>query len=65
MRKLDIQTKTESELRDAIIGFKRESLNLQIQRINGQLQSPARFKLIRREIARIKTMMNQRSKASA
>ena len=58
MRVDDFNTKSKSELNDMIIEKKREILNLNIQRVNGKLTNPARFKIIRREIAKIKTYAN-------
>jgi large subunit ribosomal protein L29 len=40
-----------------------ELFNLRIQKSSGQLENPARLRLLRRELARIKTIMNERDKA--
>ncbi len=55
----DFITKSEAELKDMIIQLKREVLNLSFQRVNGQLTNPARFRIVRRSIARMKTILNQ------
>ena len=54
----DLAGKIKLELRDMIVERKREILNLNIQRVNGKLTNPARYKIIRREIAMIKTYAN-------
>jgi large subunit ribosomal protein L29 len=60
MKATDLLTKSEDELKELIIQCKREILNLKFQRVNGQLTNPARFRSVRRDIARIKTVLNQR-----
>jgi len=55
----DFRTKTEAEIKDMIIQRKREALNLSFQRVNGQLTNPSRFRIVRRDIARMKTILTQ------
>ncbi len=45
--------------------LKQEALNLRIQQQSGQLENPSRLKLIRREIARIETIITDRSRTAA
>lgn len=58
MKIIDLLNKSQSELKDLIISLKKEKLNLKFQRVNGQLTNPARFKIARRDVARIKTILN-------
>lgn len=58
MKMNDLIGKARLELKDMLVERKREILNLNIQRVNGKLSSSARLKIIRREIARIKTYIN-------
>ena len=58
MKMNDLIGKARLELKDMLVERKREVLNLNIQRVNGKLSSSARLKIIRREIARIKTYIN-------
>ena len=50
----DLLTKTKDELIDRIQFLRKEQFNLRFQAVNGQIENPLRFKLIRREIAAIK-----------
>ena len=54
----DLLTKTKDELIDRIQFLRKEQFNLRFQLVNGQIENPLRFKLIRREIAAIKTIIN-------
>ena len=53
----DLLTKTKDELIDRIQFLRKEQFNLRFQLANGQIENPLRFKLIRREIAAIKTII--------
>ena len=55
----DLITKTTDELKDQLKLLRKEQFNLRFQISNGQNENPARFKLIRREIACIKTILNK------
>ena len=63
MNASEMRTKTDSELNSELVELRREQFNLRMQRAVGQLGSPSRFKEIRREIARIKTVLNEKSRA--
>tara|TARA_E500000178_G_C16979681_1_gene735115 strand:- start:8 stop:214 length:207 start_codon:yes stop_codon:yes gene_type:complete len=54
----DLVTKTKDELLDRIQFLRKEQFNLRFQLTNGQIENPLRFRLIRREIAAIKTIIN-------
>ena len=54
----DLITKTKDELLDRIQFLRKEQFNLRFQLTNGQIENPLRFRLIRREIAAIKTIIN-------
>ena len=54
----DLLTKTKDELNDRIQFLRKEQFNLRFQMVNGQIENPVRFRLIRREIAAIKTIIN-------
>ena len=54
----DLFTKTKDELIERIQFLRKEQFNLRFQVVNGQIENPLRFKLIRREIAAIKTILN-------
>ena len=54
----DLKTKTTDELKDHLKLLRKEQFNLRFQVSNGQIENPARFSLIRKEIACIKTILN-------
>ena len=54
----DLVTKTKDELLDRLDLLRKEQFNLRFQVTNGQNENPIRFRLIRREIASIKTILN-------
>ena len=54
----DLLTKTKDELIDRIEFLRKEQFNLRFQAANGNNENPVRFRLIRREIAAIKTILN-------
>ena len=45
--------------------FRQESLHLRLQQQSGQLEQPSRLRLVRRDVARIETVLSQRAKAVA
>jgi large subunit ribosomal protein L29 len=48
-----------AELKDQLLELRKEQFNLRMQRGTGQLANSSRFKVVRRQIARIKTQMSQ------
>ena len=54
----DLKIKTTDELKEQLKLLRKEQFNLRFQVSNGQNENPARFKLIRKEIACIKTILN-------
>ncbi len=62
MPKSDLKSKTADELETLLSNYKKESMNLRFQKSMGQLEKPARIKFVRREIARINTILNLQEK---
>ncbi len=60
MKATELRKMSATELHDEIIGLRREQFNLRMQRGAGDLANPARFKATRREVARIKTILNEK-----
>lgn len=60
----DLRTKTDDQLDVALTELKREQFNLRFQSATNQLERPARVKEVRREIAQIKTLQNERARAA-
>jgi len=57
----DIRTKTIDELTDELAQLKKEQFNLRFQKATGQLENTARVKLVRRDIARLKTVIGEKT----
>jgi len=54
----ELRGKTADELNDLLLDSKKELFNLRFQRASGQLENTARIGEVRRDIARVKTMLN-------
>lgn len=62
----DLRTKTEDQLSVELVELKREQFNLRFQAATNQLEKPSRIREVRRAIAQIKTLQNERvAKAAA
>ncbi|WP_347304469.1 50S ribosomal protein L29 [Croceibacterium sp. TMG7-5b_MA50] len=61
----DLRTKTDDQLADQLVELKREQFNLRFQAATSQLERPARIREVRRQIAQIKTLQGERSRAAA
>ena len=59
----DFKVKTDDQLQQQLTELQREQFNLRFQSATNQLEKPSRVREVRRSIARIKTLQNQRSKA--
>ncbi len=60
MKVNEIKELTMEELEQQLQDIKKEQFNLQLQQVSGQLENPARVKELRRTVARIKTIQNQK-----
>ncbi len=65
MSKEDLKTKTPDELKKLLLDSRKEQFNQRFQRTNGQLENTAVIRKVRRNIARIKTLLNQKSTQEA
>jgi large subunit ribosomal protein L29 len=61
----DLRTKTADELNDQLLTLKKEQFNLRFRRASGQLENTARVGQVRRDSARIKTILGERVRSSA
>tara|TARA_B100001123_G_scaffold418335_1_gene522203 strand:+ start:34 stop:252 length:219 start_codon:yes stop_codon:yes gene_type:complete len=57
MKSEDLRTKTQDELSDQLLELRKESFNLRFQKANGQLENTSSVKRVRRDIARIKSIL--------
>jgi len=63
MKAADVRAKTPDQLNDDLASLKKEQFNLRFQKATGQLEKTARVKEVRRDIARIRTIIAERSAA--
>jgi large subunit ribosomal protein L29 len=65
MKAADVRAKTNDELTEQLESLGKEGFNLRFQRANGQLENTARVQQVRRDIARIKTILGQRHRQAS
>lgn len=63
MKAADLRTKSKDELREELVSLKKEAFNLRFQAAAGQLENTARVRQIRRDIARINTILAENAEA--
>ena len=61
----ELMTKTPDQLRDSLVALKKEAFNLRFQQATGQLENTARMRTVRRDVARIMTVLNQKAAEAA
>ena len=59
-----LRAKTPDELKTQLVELKKEQFNLRFQTAAGQVENPTRARVVRREIARIKTVLGQQASAA-
>ena len=62
MKTADLRKKTGTELAEELLGLRKEQFNLRMQRAPGQLSRPDQFDKVRKNIARIKTLLNEQAR---
>jgi ribosomal protein L29 len=60
----DLKTKSAAELNDELVAAKKELFNLRFQNATNQLDNTSRIKDVRKNIARIQTMISEKAKAA-
>ena len=65
MNAKELNGKTPDELQGQLVALKKEAFNLRFQQATGQLENTARFNAIRKDVARIKTVLNQKAAEAA
>jgi len=65
MKAEDLRTKSADELQDSLVGLRKEQFNLRFQQASGQLENTARVRQVRRDIARIKTILRDKQQAAS
>jgi len=61
----ELRDKTPDQLRDELANLKKESFNLRFQQATGQLENTARMRSVKRDAARVKTILNEKAAAAA
>ena len=65
MKAADLRANTDDELKETLVGLRKESFNLRFQAASGQLENTARCRQVTRGIARIKTILGERENAQS
>ncbi len=65
MKASDLRTKTVDELKDSLMDLRKERFNLRFQKASGQLENTARVRQVRRDIARVKTILRDMPPAAS
>ncbi len=65
MTATELKAKAPAELREQLLALKKEAFNLRFQQATGQLENTARMRAVRRDVARIMTVLNQQAAAAA
>lgn len=65
MNAQELRDKTPDQLREQLVALKKEAFNLRFQQATGQLEGTARIRTVRREVARVNTILNQKTASAA
>ncbi len=61
MQAADLRSKSREDIIKELMELRQEQFNLRMQRASGQLTNPARFNAVRKDIARIKTVLTEQA----
>lgn len=61
----ELRSKTPDQLRDELVALKKEAFNLRFRQATNQLENTARMRAVRRDVARIKTVLNEMAAQAA
>lgn len=65
MKSADVRSLSDDQLQENLSQLQREAFNLRFQKASGQLEGTARMRDVRRDIARVMTIMSERRRAQA
>ncbi|PYG30312.1 50S ribosomal protein L29 [Pelagimonas varians] len=65
MNAQELMDKTPDQLREDLVQLKKEAFNLRFQAASGALENTARMREVRRSVARVNTILNQKAAAAA
>ena len=63
MKAVDLRTKSEDQLKAELLSLRKAAFNLRFQQASGQLENTAQVRQVRRDIARVKTLLHERVQA--
>ena len=61
----ELREKTPDQLRDELTNLTKEAFNLRFQQATNQLENTARMRAVRRDVARVKTILNEKAAGAA
>ena len=64
MKAEDLRAKSADELDEQLLSLKKEQFNLRFQQASGQLEDTSQYRRLRRDIARIKTIISDRRRSA-
>jgi len=65
MKASEVRSKSPDQLREQLLQLKKEQFNLRFQKATGQLENTSRVRAVRRDIARLKTVLGERAATAA
>ncbi|MDA0961558.1 MAG: 50S ribosomal protein L29 [Proteobacteria bacterium] len=65
MNASELRDKTPDQLREELVKLKKEAFNLRFQQATGQIENTARMRTVRRSVARVMTVLNEKAAAAA
>lgn len=65
MNAADLRDKTPDQLREQLESLKKEAFNLRFQQATGQLENTSQMRQVRRDAARVKTILTEKARAAA
>jgi large subunit ribosomal protein L29 len=65
MKVEDLRAKSTDQLKTELVALKKEAFNLRFQKASGQLENTSRVRQVRRDIARIQTLLTQTARAAS
>ncbi len=61
----ELRDKTPDQLRDQLVQLKKAAFNLRFQAATNQMENTARMRAVRRDVARVKTILNEKAAKAA
>ncbi len=65
MKAIDVRARTADELSELLEDLQKTAFNLRFQKASGQLENTAEIRQVRRDIARVKTILGEKSRVAA